>query len=134
MLEIGAMAAAPAPESRKFNHFSEIAGFIWQVADLLRGDYKQSDYRKVILPFTVLRRRDCARCHPPFLAFLTSACSRSLISAKCAASNTVSSGGARRAATSRSRSSGLEMSPTLSSVSRIGVRLIRSAFSYVLIQ
>ena len=32
---------------------------IWAVADLLRGDYKQSDYGKVILPFTVLRRLDC---------------------------------------------------------------------------
>lgn len=48
-----------AAESRKFAHFTEIAGFIWQVADLLRGDYKQSDYGKVILPFTVLRRLDC---------------------------------------------------------------------------
>jgi type I restriction enzyme M protein len=36
-----------------------ITGFIWSVADLLRGDYKQSDYGKVILPFTVLRRLDC---------------------------------------------------------------------------
>ncbi len=34
------------------------AAFIWSVADLLRGDYKQSDYGKVILPFTVLRRLD----------------------------------------------------------------------------
>jgi type I restriction enzyme M protein len=33
--------------------------FIWSVADLLRGDYKQSEYGKVILPFTVLRRLDC---------------------------------------------------------------------------
>ena len=33
--------------------------FIWSVADLLRGDYKQSDYGKVILPLTVLRRLDC---------------------------------------------------------------------------
>jgi type I restriction enzyme M protein len=32
---------------------------IWAVADLLRGDYKQSEYGKVILPFTVLRRLDC---------------------------------------------------------------------------
>jgi type I restriction enzyme M protein len=31
----------------------------WSVADLLRGDYKQSEYGKVILPFTVLRRLDC---------------------------------------------------------------------------
>lgn len=38
---------------------SEIASFIWSVADLLRGDYKQSEYGKVILPFTVLRRLDC---------------------------------------------------------------------------
>src|ERR1700693_4170525 len=53
------MAGGSTAESRKFNHFSEIAGFIWQVADLLRGDYKQSDYGKVILPFTVLRRLDC---------------------------------------------------------------------------
>ena len=38
--------------------FSGIAGFLWSVADLLRGDYKQSDYGKVILPFTLLRRLD----------------------------------------------------------------------------
>ncbi len=36
-----------------------ISAFIWSVADLLRGDYKQSEYGKVILPFTVLRRLDC---------------------------------------------------------------------------
>lgn len=35
------------------------AGFIWSVADLLRGVYKQSEYGKVILPLTVLRRLDC---------------------------------------------------------------------------
>jgi type I restriction enzyme M protein len=35
------------------------AAFIWAVADLLRGDYKQSEYGKVILPLTVLRRLDC---------------------------------------------------------------------------
>ena len=39
--------------------FKEKANLIWQVADLLRGDYKQSDYGKVILPLTVLRRLDC---------------------------------------------------------------------------
>lgn len=37
----------------------ELANFIWGVADILRGDYKQSDYGKVILPFTILRRIDC---------------------------------------------------------------------------
>ncbi len=35
------------------------AAFIWSVADLLRGDYKQSEYGKVVLPLTVLRRLDC---------------------------------------------------------------------------
>ena len=40
-------------------NFSELANFIWSVADLLRGDYSQSDYGKVILPFTLLRRLDC---------------------------------------------------------------------------
>ena len=36
-----------------------LSSFIWSVADLLRGDYKQSEDGKVILPFTVLRRLDC---------------------------------------------------------------------------
>ncbi len=35
------------------------ATLIWSVAELLRGDYKQADYGKVILPFTLLRRLDC---------------------------------------------------------------------------
>ncbi len=38
---------------------TENANFIWSIADLLRGDYKQADYGKVILPLTVLRRLDC---------------------------------------------------------------------------
>ena len=38
---------------------SQYANFIWEVADILRGDYKQSDYGKVILPITLLRRLDC---------------------------------------------------------------------------
>ncbi|WP_404868238.1 N-6 DNA methylase [Kitasatospora griseola] len=38
---------------------TELANRAWSVADLLRGDYKQSDYGKVILPFTVLRRLEC---------------------------------------------------------------------------
>jgi type I restriction enzyme M protein len=36
-----------------------LSAFIWSVADLLRGEYSQSEYKKVILPFTVLRRFDC---------------------------------------------------------------------------
>ena len=39
--------------------FKNKANMIWNVADLLRGDYKQSVYGKVILPMTVLRRLDC---------------------------------------------------------------------------
>ena len=39
--------------------FKKKADLIWQVANYLRGDYKQSDYGKVILPLTVLRRLDC---------------------------------------------------------------------------
>ncbi|SFN61675.1 type I restriction enzyme M protein [Formivibrio citricus] len=40
------------------NH-QALSSFIWSVADLLRGDYRQSEYGKVILPFTMLRRLDC---------------------------------------------------------------------------
>ena len=42
------------------NHINinEYTNFIWKIADLLRGDYKQSEYGDVILPFTVLRRLD----------------------------------------------------------------------------
>src|SRR3954471_68234 len=38
---------------------ANLSSFIWSVADLLRGNFKQSEYGKVILPFTVLRRLDC---------------------------------------------------------------------------
>ncbi|PJZ83998.1 restriction endonuclease subunit M [Leptospira harrisiae] len=38
--------------------FKEKANFLWSIADLLRGHYKQADYGKVILPLTVLRRLD----------------------------------------------------------------------------
>lgn len=40
------------------NH-SQIASFIWSICNLLRGPYKRNEYRKVILPLTVLRRFDC---------------------------------------------------------------------------
>lgn len=39
-------------------NFKEKANFLWSIADLLRGHYKQADYGKVILPLTVLRRLD----------------------------------------------------------------------------
>ncbi len=49
---------------------TNLSSFLWSVADLLRGDFKQSDYGKVILPFTVLRRLDCVleRTKPKVLA------------------------------------------------------------------
>src|SRR4051812_1449968 len=53
-----AVVTAPRPGAQSEtlrNH----AAFIWSVADLLRGDYKQSEYGKVILPLTVIRRLDC---------------------------------------------------------------------------
>ncbi|WP_170352518.1 type I restriction-modification system subunit M [Ruegeria lacuscaerulensis] len=36
-----------------------LSSFVWSIAELLRGDFKQSEYGKVILPFVVLRRLDC---------------------------------------------------------------------------
>jgi type I restriction enzyme M protein len=35
------------------------SALVWATADLLRGDYKQSDYGKIILPFTLIRRLEC---------------------------------------------------------------------------
>ena len=36
-----------------------LASFVWSIAEILRGDFKQSEYGKVILPFVVMRRLDC---------------------------------------------------------------------------
>ncbi|MEM7481091.1 MAG: class I SAM-dependent DNA methyltransferase [Acidobacteriota bacterium] len=40
-------------------NFSQTAAYIWSLADLLRGDFKQSQYGRIILPFTILRRLEC---------------------------------------------------------------------------
>ena len=50
--------------------FTQTASYIWSLADLLRGDFKQSQYGRVILPFTILRRLECvlAEGKPAFLA------------------------------------------------------------------
>jgi type I restriction enzyme M protein len=37
----------------------QLASFTWGICNLLRGPYKRNEYRKVILPLTVLRRFDC---------------------------------------------------------------------------
>jgi type I restriction enzyme M protein len=39
--------------------FNDKVNFIWSVADLLRGDFKRSEYAKIILPLVVIRRLDC---------------------------------------------------------------------------
>ena len=38
---------------------SHIVSFIWSICNLLRGIYRRNEYRKVILPLTVIRRFDC---------------------------------------------------------------------------
>lgn len=38
---------------------SALSGFVWSVADTLRGPYSEAEYGSVILPFTVLRRLEC---------------------------------------------------------------------------
>jgi len=38
---------------------SKLADLIWKNAEVLRGAFKENEYRKVILPFTILRRLDC---------------------------------------------------------------------------
>jgi type I restriction enzyme M protein len=35
---------------------NNLAAYCWSIADLLRGDFKQSQYGRIILPFTLLRR------------------------------------------------------------------------------
>src|SRR4051794_25957285 len=54
-MAIAVPSASPTQSETIRNH----AAFIWSVADLLRGDYKQSEYGKVVLPLTVIRRLDC---------------------------------------------------------------------------
>lgn len=49
----------PLKKWNKNMNQQKLSSLIWAIADLLRGDYKQSEYGKVILPFTVLRRVDC---------------------------------------------------------------------------
>ncbi len=36
-----------------------LSSFVWSVAEILRGDFKQSEYGRIVLPFVVLRRLDC---------------------------------------------------------------------------
>ncbi|MFO0603642.1 MAG: class I SAM-dependent DNA methyltransferase [Polyangiales bacterium] len=54
-----APVAPPPRAARRFESFAELSNFIFQIADRLRGKYKPSEYAKVILPLTVIRRFDC---------------------------------------------------------------------------
>ena len=47
------------PLSLNTENHSQTAAFLWSIADLLRGDFKQSQYGRIILPFTLLRRMEC---------------------------------------------------------------------------
>jgi type I restriction enzyme M protein len=40
--------------------FNSVVSFLWSIADLLNGAFKKSEFQKIILPFTVLRRLDYA--------------------------------------------------------------------------
>lgn len=40
-------------------HTNNLASESWAIADLLRGDFKQSQYGRIILPFCLLRRLEC---------------------------------------------------------------------------
>ena len=45
--------------ARQSEKTQNLASFVWSIADILRGDFKRSEYGKVILPFVVMRRLDC---------------------------------------------------------------------------
>ena len=62
---LSAPPTGPAPHGPQPSGKQNLSAFISSVADLWRGDYKQSDYGKVILPFTVLppRLRAAAQQH-----------------------------------------------------------------------
>jgi type I restriction-modification system DNA methylase subunit len=51
---------APSPHDKRAQPgHSSLGSFVWAIAEILRGDFKQSEYGKVILPFVVMRRLDC---------------------------------------------------------------------------
>ena len=56
------------------NH-SQTAAFLWSIADLLRGDFKQSQYGRIILPFTLLRRMECV-LEPSKEAVISESCAQ----------------------------------------------------------
>ena len=53
------MTEAPLASSHLSQTPNNLAAYCWSIADLLRGDFKQSQYGRIILPFTLLRRLEC---------------------------------------------------------------------------
>lgn len=53
------MARAISTRGNGGADIQNLGSFVWSVAEILRGDFKQSEYGKVVLPFVVLRRLDC---------------------------------------------------------------------------
>lgn len=51
------------------SNFSSTAAFLWLVADLLRGDFKQTHYGHIILPFPLLRCLECIIENPKLKIF-----------------------------------------------------------------
>jgi type I restriction-modification system DNA methylase subunit len=62
---------------------SQLANFIWSICNLLRGPYKRNEYRKVILPLTVLRRFDCLLAPTKAHSHDTGACDEVRIALGC---------------------------------------------------
>jgi type I restriction enzyme M protein len=44
---------------KNFDAFKEHGDVIWKIADLIKGPYRPPQYRRVMIPLTVLRRLDC---------------------------------------------------------------------------
>ena len=51
-------AASGVEKSTAMNNFSEKVSFIWGVADLLRGDYKPTEYRHALITAAVTGQLD----------------------------------------------------------------------------
>jgi type I restriction enzyme M protein len=53
------VVARRKPDTRVDCDVQSLGSFVWSIAEILRGDFEQSEYGKVILPFVVMRRLDC---------------------------------------------------------------------------
>lgn len=44
---------------KRISNYKQHSDLIWNIANLLRGPYRPPQYRRVMIPLTVLRRLDC---------------------------------------------------------------------------